>query len=280
MALAITGVGGNSGIVQRVGGAIDSEPEADTFFAAMDAASEPYWQSEVGMVNTLVSSLKTANLWDKFTLLWLPVGETLAGSMRALKHPNGAGTVMTNVGFTAANWNRLAGLDGRGVTHRIDTLTTEGNYAPSTNTHIMVIVEEPPPSPGPFREVGRLTGNGFELIISFGGFSYYRSFSGQSGAEISAIAAPTDIRGVWVGSRLEGVARLYHNGGQRGAVAANFAAQAPVTTTNIGLFATGTSVSSKLLSAASIGRGFTPAEHEAVNTIFQTARSARALLTP
>ena len=36
MALAITGVGGNSGIVQRVGGAID--PDAAAYIAAVEAA--------------------------------------------------------------------------------------------------------------------------------------------------------------------------------------------------------------------------------------------------
>jgi hypothetical protein len=281
MALAITGVGGNSGIVQRVGAGVALDSDVATFFAAMNAANEPYWPSEVAMVNALVTSLKSANLWDKFTLLWLPVGQNLSGVMRALKHPQGVGTAMTNVGFTQERWNRLVGLDSRETNHSINTMTTEGNYSPNTDTHMMVSVAEGAALSGPNRDMGS-SGDRFQLIINFNNTgAYYRSYLSGSAADVVPPALLGNAQqGVWIGSKSSTHGSVSKDGQLLAHVIRPPTLQASDTTLPISIFRAHTRVANKCFDAASIGKSFTPAEHEAVNTIFQTARSARALLTP
>jgi hypothetical protein len=120
--------------------------------------------------------------------------------------------------------------------------------------------------------------SGFELIVRFSSSngSFYRSFTSVG---IENVSVPANIRGVWVGSLLSGVSDLYFNGAIRSSSAPGAVTHVP-TSNEIFIFGAASNNSSKLLSAASIGKGFTASEHVAVNTIFQQARTARSELAP
>jgi hypothetical protein len=197
--------------------------------------------------------------------------------MRAIKHPNGVGTLMTNSGFTQGRWNRLQGLDGRNVTHRINTLTDETHYSPSNSTHMMLCVEEPAPSAGSFRDMGTGTADRFQFIINFHGSSFYRSY--QSNTAIEAVSVPADIRGVWVATRNPSGGTLYLNGSLR-ATQARADTVLPPTTTPITIFLANYTQANKMFSGASLGVGLDNTEAINLSTIMQTARTARTNLVP
>lgn len=261
------------------------EPETITYFAAMDAAGESYWPSEKALIDNLVKSLKSASLWVRPTLLWMPVGASLSGAMRALKHPLGVGTAMINNGFTEATWDRLLGLDGRGVTHWIDTRTTEFDYVPSVDTHIAVDVFAKGLGLNPSREIGNIDGDRFQLILSISyanNTSFYRSFSHSTGFESGPeISNPGSI----VATLKDSLSHLIFNNEIKASFNSSGLPESP-SAGRMALFR-GSSYthgapesSDKGFASASIGKGFTQAEALQYSSILQSARTARAALTP
>jgi hypothetical protein len=270
---AIGGVNLRGAIAQAL------EPETVTYFAAMDAASESYWPSEKALIDNFIKALKNTTplpLWDRPRLLWMPVGASLSGAMRALKHPLGVGTVMTNNGFTADRWDRRAGLDGRGVSHYIGTGTTEFNYTPSNDTHLAVSVESE--ITGAYRDMGNGGSDSFQLIVSFGGDSYYRAFDPVTGIEAMQGVLSTD-RGVVMGVRSGTVSSLFKGSQKLGSQTRN-ADSTPPKAGEIRIFSTFDNSSNKILSMASAGKSFLDNEAIQYSSIIQAARTARAALSP
>lgn len=272
------GLGGGGLILPVVAGAAGNDVDVDTFFGVMDAAGESYLASEVTMINNLVTTLKNDGVWDLFTVLWFPVGAGVDEAMRAFKHPNGIGTAMTNNGpFTDADWNRNTGLNGEGKSNAffIDTLTTEADYAPNSDTHILAI-SETASAAGLTRDIGTATTDRFQLIIKItpnsGGF--FRTFTPNTGVENATVAAHD---GVFVGTRKDSVAYFY-----RDATLAASTSRTGVdssTTEPITIFKAVNNSSNKRFSGVSLGKGITPANHALIEAAFQSARAERASIS-
>jgi hypothetical protein len=117
MALAITGVGGNSGIVQRGGAGLD--PDAAAYILAVQAADgqalEPalvtaYNQFFIGC-KADASPFAGVSNFDAIKASCIMAGaRTLSGALVPLKGP-----APTNIGFVAGDYNRSTGLQGNGV---------------------------------------------------------------------------------------------------------------------------------------------------------------------
>lgn len=253
------------GLLTVAGVAID--PDVATFFAAMDTASEPYWQSEKIMLNNLVTALKTDGVWGLFTLLWFPVGESLTGAMRALKHPSGVGFKMQNNGFVAGKWSRLTGLDSLDRAGYIDTLSQVQDYSPITNFHAAIWAEE--------------GGGGYD-IANDNSFTPSFIFS-------SAIYRPGNYTynfpventvGWIAGSTKNSQVKLWKNAVLKGTLSVNPSEATVQSAATYRIFrGRDTQTSERKLSMASIGRGFTDAQHATVYNAFSAARTARGQLT-
>jgi hypothetical protein len=253
------------------------EPETVTYFAAMDAASESYWPSEVALIDSLVRSFKLAGVWGKIFWLWFPVGASLTGALRALKHPLGVGTVMQNFGFAQAQWNRLVGLDQRTVTARINTLTTENQYGPSTDFHALIISEaEAAADPNARRDIGTGGIDSSQLISGYGSACFFWSMSANG---ISGAASPYPRVGIYGGTSTVSGVKIFKNQeilATAGALNQNSASgSAPMY-----IFSANSDYSRKLLSGASLGKGLSDGEWQSVYTALQSARTARTALTP
>ena len=266
---------------QGVGQLFDLHVEV--FFTILTRQKEGFWPSEKKMLQRLATACKKVpGLWQAITTAWLPVGAWGDNVFRALKHPQGAGTLMVNegVGFEAADWNRLEALNGEGKPGNtyIDTLTTENDYAPSDNTHIMALSESANSrETGFFRDVGTIGSNTFQLIIRFNELAYYRSFDNLT---LLDNLPNTEINGVFVGTRLpEDVSHFWRNSTLLQTGNPTTPPQAPVGN-NIGIFRANNNQSDKKLAAASLGEGISISQHSKYEAVLQRLRSDRANLTP
>jgi hypothetical protein len=256
------------------------DPETVTYFAAMDAANEPYWPSEKLLIDGLIKSLKIAALWNKIILLWMPVGALLSGAMRAIKHPLGVGTALTNTGFSEGDWGRTVGLDGRFSSFaRLDTRITEFDLI-SNNTHVMLISEAfNSAGSGSNRDIGVKDKNRTLYCINLNtNTGLHVSFSSQ-GSEYSG--SPGSPIGVYIADRSNSKTRIIKNGQSLINTAQVGSVIAPESG-NIMLFGvySGSQSAHKIFSGMSMGLSMTDTEAQAYNTILQAVRTARAALTP
>jgi hypothetical protein len=253
------------------------ETETVQYFAAMDAASESYWPSEKALIDSLVRALKVAGVWGKITWLWFPVGASLTGALRALKHPLGVGAVMQNFGFSQVQWNRLIGLDQRTVIARINTLTTENQYGPSTDFHALIISEaEAAYTPNSRRDIGTAGIDKSQLITGYGSSCFFWSMSANG---ISGAASPYPRVGIYGGTSTVSGVKIFKDGttlATAGALNTNAASG----TAPMYLFSANSAYAMKLLSGASLGKGLNDGEWQSVYAALQSARTARASLTP
>jgi hypothetical protein len=259
------------------------EPETVTYFAAMDAAGEAYWPSEKALIDNFIKALKNTTplpLWDRPRLLWMPVGASLSGAMRALKHPLGVGTVMVNNGFVASKWNRLIGLDSLNGVGFIGTRTSEFDYTPNNNTHMALdVVAHNLSGDSAFRDMGVRDADRFQINVALiNSSAYYRSFLAQQGDQFGSDGS--NAVGQFVSSRTAGDSLFVKNSTiQASSILASN--QTPVAG-DITIFQTQSAYqkSHKVLAFASIGKGFTQSEALQYSAIIQTARADRAALTP
>lgn len=281
-------------------GAIALDSDVTAFFAAMDAANEPYWPSEKTMVSNFVTALKAPfsgnplGVWPLISLLWLPVGGLLAGSMRALKHPSGIATAMTNTGFVSDKWNRLVGLDSRDGGGFINTLTSGSTYfvTGETSQHICVVSEQINLSWNAFSfdigtdvhdstrfatRYGGGGGNGVDPTGGSIGNILFRPYGAGGSAGLNFVPG-VPVVGSYVGSQTGETISLWRNGNllatETGKPAGSTPGTAPVF-----IFKSGV-LSYKTLSLASIGKGLSGAQYLVYHDAIQAARTARAALTP
>jgi hypothetical protein len=264
------------------------DPDVDTFFGVMDTAGESYLASEVTMLDNLTTTLKNDGTWDLFTLLWFPVGAGVAEAMRALKHPDGIGTAMTNNGgnFVNADWDRTLGLDGRDQTanHYIDTLVTEDDIGASNDFHIGLITESTRspalPGTGLVTDFGRAISRSklsIQLRQGLGGYcrawtvNYWITNRGTSGNAALYIAGREGNRGYYYEDSSNLGEVIFSDGNSEANTAGNFR-----------LFSTSVNsdlISGRVISAAFLGEGVTDVTQGLINSAFQSARAERASIS-
>lgn len=251
------------------------DPDVLAFKAVLDANSESYWDSEITMLDNFVKACKAGSgLWDEIITLWVPIGSWGDNVFRALKHPSGTGTLMTNNLFVSGDWTRTSGLDGTAGGRSIDTLTSESDYTPSDDTHMMVVSETSGVT-GSHRDLGVLPSDRFQLIISFSNGAFYRSFTSGSAIENQS---NTTTDGVFIATRKSGTATYWRDTTVIQSVAAT---NSPDTAGagNIHIYRANLQNSNKVLGAASVGEGITSGQQAAYETALQALRTERSNLT-
>jgi hypothetical protein len=170
MALAITGVGGNSGIVQRVGAGVALDPDAAAWIAQVEAADgqalEPalvtaYNEFVVGS-KADASPFPGVSNFDAIKASCIMAGaRTLAGALVPLRGP-----APTNEGFVSGDYNRVSGLKGDGVGKYLNA--NKANNDPQNNSHAAIYVTDLAPDSlicsGVITQLGRLY---IDIIASF-----------------------------------------------------------------------------------------------------------------
>jgi hypothetical protein len=137
-ALAIAGVGGNSGIVQRVGAGVALDPDAAAYIAAVQAADgQTLEPALVTAYNEFFTGCKAdaspfpgVSNFDAIKASCIMAGaRTLAGALVPLRGP-----APTNFNFVAGDYDRTTGLKGNGVDKYLDC-NRAGNADPQNNLH-------------------------------------------------------------------------------------------------------------------------------------------------
>jgi hypothetical protein len=146
MALAITGVGGNSGIVQRVGAGVALDPDAAAWIAQVEAADgqmlEPalvtaYNEFFIGC-KADASPFPGVSNFDAIKASCIMAGaRTLAGALVPLRGP-----APTSFSFVAGDYSRTLGLVGNGSTKYLNSNWLTFDAAPD-NFSMCVNVSAP-----------------------------------------------------------------------------------------------------------------------------------------
>lgn len=274
MGLLSGGVGVGSGIYLPT--IVDQlDPDVAAFKAVLDSAAESYLPAEITLLDTLVKALKSAAVWSKIRMLWMPVGASLAPAARAIKHPSGTGYKMTATGFAASDWDRRIGLDGRAATNTkfVGTNVRVNSLPSSLSTHLMV-ASETAGVVGDYRDIGQVDANRFQLIIGFREQGYYGSFSLTN---VRNVAVPS-TKGIFIGTRLNMASSYWRNGAKLYGRNDDNEPSESGADSEIVIFRAFNFYANKILSAASVGVGLTDAEAIALSNAVQAARDARAAL--
>jgi hypothetical protein len=147
MALAITGVGGNSGIVQRVGTGVALDPDAAAWIAQVEAADgqmlEPalvtaYNEFFIGC-KADASPFAGVSNFDAIKASCIMAGaRTLAGALVPLRGP-----APTNFNFVAGDYTRATGLKGNGADKYLSS-GLDQRLIPVDSRSMAVMVSQPP----------------------------------------------------------------------------------------------------------------------------------------
>ena len=247
------------------------DPDVATFFAAMDSAGEAYWLSEKVMLNNLATKLKQDSVWNLFTMLWFPVGESLTGAMRALKHPLGVGFKMTNNGFTQDKWNRKIGIDQRSVDAHIETGTFVNQHYSNSNNFSMAVQSESSTNRLGI-DIGSSDKNAPLLFTSLNGGTRTIYRTNGSGSAIDDGTIIGERIGLFIASTIGANAYLSKNG-QIYATRNDVPIYPPISSTaQIELFrGRYTDYAAKIISAGFLGKGLTINQHSQIRDAFDTA---------
>ena len=214
---------------------------------------------------TLVTSLKTNNLWTKLTAIYPFVGGTATTHKFNLKNPqdtNAAFRLSFVGGWTHSSTGALPnGTNAYANTFNIPTLLN--------STHISVYLRTN--STGLFNDIGHATSTTPNSIILA---RYLDRFYGNVNQNTDIFVANTDSRGFFLVSRTASNAvGLYRNGALL-TTAANASTAIPTTTITISAWQQAAGVftrySNRQVALSSIGSGLTQAEAIAFSNIVQT----------
>jgi hypothetical protein len=212
MALAITGAGGNSGIVQRVGAGVALDPDAAAYIAAVEAADGQMLEPAlVTAYNEFVLGCKAdaspfpgVSNFDAIKASCIMAGaRTLAGALVPLRGP-----APTNFNFVAGDYDRVLGLLGNGINKYLDSNRSASADSPS-NAHVSTFLSSGLLGLGSSAQItalvhanpleGRLLNSSYTLFTgvnasppSFAGFNRVSlaTLTGYSGGQFSDMAAP------------------------------------------------------------------------------------------
>jgi len=237
----------------------------------IDTAAEDVNAAEYARLNTLVTSLKSTGVWDRLTVLWVPVGGNLSAAQRCIKHSlsPGSGYRMDITAFQESEWNRLQGLDGRLMLDRSLTTGLIGNDITFDDSHLSLWIEPPENNATGRRDFGVITDNNFQLNV-FNSLGVFRS---KAAMGIETVALTPDTLGLMVGTRTGSDALFYQNGELRQQVVAT---GGNVSSPNaIHIFRARAQQSGKVLSAASIGLGLSVQQVADYSAAMATFRNSR-----
>ena len=255
------------GVRSQAGGGGGIDADAQAFITAASITDS----TQQSAINTLVTSLKSANIWTKMKALYPFVGGTASAHKFNLKDPRDLDTayrLVFNGGWTHSSTGALPnGTTGWATTYfnPVTQLTTQSSN--HLAIYLRTNINEPAVDMGSFADPGL----GYDIESRYSNVLY--SFNGIPNVYLSF--ANTDSRGLFINTRTgNNVHKILINGVVRGTNTNNFLG---FPNTNIALatrYNVSTSLpqsySSKEQAFASIGDGLTDTEAANFYTAVQT----------
>jgi len=195
------------------------------------------------------------------------VGDNLTGALQKLWYVNNS--TLTNFGFVEGDYTLTGGLSSVAANKYLLTEESTSSLSiPSNSSHLSFFSIAGNPV-GAFREIGVRDLDNFQLIISFNGFSYYRSHA--AGSAVEEVASP-GTTGYFIGSTGATGSYIRRNGTQ---YTSNANTGSGATTTNpISVFRAANNYSQKASTGYTIGNHLTSAQAILLNNRFQALKTA------
>lgn len=257
---------------------VDFDAKTLNYKSRLESTSGVIRQDELAVVDFLVTQLVAANLWEKITFLWVPLGSFPHSVLTPIKHPRNSPLINVNNGLTSNAYRIKSGMRGN-LSGWLNTQTTEADYPDSADTHIALYLTQLGTKTAAYqRDIGTHNLDRFQLILAWiygdnTGATYYRTYTG-SGVEGATIAL---TKGFYLAQRNGATAQIRLNGSIVASSAVGTGTEAPNTTNPIAIFQAHNAKTDRGYSLVSIGKGFTNTEAQAYSTIvaeFQARREA------
>jgi len=225
------------------------DSDASAFFSRVTTAGGLLSTTEEQAVNTLVTDLKSANIWSKMSAIYPLVGASAAACAQNLKSSSYTGTF-------AGGWTYAStGITGNGTNNRMDTALKPSTELSLNSTHLSVYSRTDTPTVTGDVDMG-VNVTAFTLIEIWGGKFY--SLINQSSSS-SNVSVSTSL-GHFIGSRISSSeVKGFRNGST---ILTSSTNSTNLATANIALAAMGAAgySSAREYAFASIGEGLTDAE--------------------
>lgn len=241
------------------GSAIDSDAVAFNNAAGITNSTQ------ADAINTLVSSLKSNNLWTKFNAIYPFVGGSASSHKFNLKDPRDLDAAF-RLSFVGGWTHSANGALPNGTNGYANTFLNPNAILSLTSSHVSIYSRTL--NVGVEVELGAFDGTNFTQLRSAA-----NAVLGST-SSILNFTTTTDARGFWVATkRATNDREAYRNGATQTTVTTNDAAPYP----NLNIFlsarndsGTAAVYSNKQLAFASIGSGLTDAEVTTFNTLVTT----------
>lgn len=230
------------------------------------AAGSTISASHLSAVNDFVEGCYADGTRSAIKDCGLFVGDNLTGALQKLWYVNNS--TLTNFGFVEGDYTLTGGLSSVAANKYLLTEESTSSLSiPSNSSHLSFFSIAGNPV-GAFRDIGVLDLDNFQLIISFNGFSYYRSH--VAGSAVEEVASP-GTTGYFIGSTGATGSYIHRNGTQ---YASNANTGSGATTTNpISVFRA-LNYSQKASTGYTIGNHLTSAQAILLNNRFQALKTA------
>jgi len=249
------------GIKRRNGGGNDVDAQA--FITASGISG-----TEATAVNTLVVTLKSANIWTKMKAVYPMVGGTATTCKWNLKSPidsNGSYRLVFIGGFTFSSTGALP----NGTNAYASTFLIPATSLSASSSHVSIYNRTA--GSGTINDWGTSGGSlAFSTAISLSGTAYLDCYNSTTNRIATANA---DAKGFYIGSRNSSTSlKLFKNAAQLGTTNANASVGVASLISPLNLFAynPATNYSNRQCAFASIGDGLTDAEALAFYNAVQT----------
>ena len=222
--------------------------EANAVINAIQATGIILTTTQKDACSERIADMITSGIWAKRIAYYGFLGGTANTHAINWKSP---GTY--NLNWLGNIVHSSNGIKSDGSTGYGDTGLTESLFN-QASTHISVYSKSSDTN-APHRDVGTIPGDGLQLIISFSGFSYYRSFFTQTGLEN---AIPESQTGYFIGTRNGSSAAMYRNGSAY--ITTNSSVNGAGQPGNIAICRAGADYTAKQFASVGLGTGLTQAE--------------------
>ncbi len=229
-------------------GTLTYSVEAEAVINAIQNTGTTLTLAQKNACNKRIADMKDTGIWDKRIAYYGFLGGTPNAHAINWKSP---GTY--NISWVGGMVHSSNGINSDGSTGYGNTGLTESLFNPAS-THISVYSRSTEAN-GAFRDVGNRSNDSFQLIIAFGGFSYYRSFATTTNLE--AITPPSKI-GYFVATRNNSNAAIYRNGIMYAST--NSASGTSTLSGDISVCAVSNNYTTKIFGSVGLGQGLTQSE--------------------
>jgi hypothetical protein len=226
-----------------------SDSDASAFFSRVTTAGGSLSTTEEQAVNTLVTDLKSANIWSKMSAIYPLVGASAAACAQNLKSSSYTGT------FDGAWTYASTGVTGNGENNWMNTGLLPSTELSLNSTHLSVYSRTDTPTVTGDVDMG-VNATAFTLIEIWGGKFYSLINQNATGSNVSVSTS----LGHFIGSRISSSeVKGFRNGST---ILTSSTNSTNLATSNIALAAMGAAgnSSAREYAFASIGEGLTDAE--------------------